>query len=167
MKTLYFTCGVSFSGKSTLAKRIAEHKKAFLISQDALWFEKEKEWNLQEDSDEDWSRIYKIAKERIGAELSKGHSVVFDDLSLKYADRESLRNIAKEHAARAVLIYLDTPTAVREERRTKNMQTSERHQVKQEIVDWANKEMEIPSAQEHAIVFTPEMELGSWLRELP
>lgn len=166
MKTLYFTCGVAFSGKSTLAKRIAERKNASLISQDAIWFEKEKEWNLDEDSDEAWDRVYKIAKERIGAELSEGRSVVFDDISLKYADRESLRNIAREHAAQAILIYLDTPALVREERRTNNVHTRERHQLKQELIDWATKEMEVPQESENAIVFRPNMDLESWLSDL-
>lgn len=46
MPTLYIMCGVGFSGKSTLAKKIAEHTGAMLVSQDALYFEKEKELNL-------------------------------------------------------------------------------------------------------------------------
>jgi len=40
-KTLYIMCGVGFAGKSTLAKKIAEYTGATLVSQDAMYFEKE------------------------------------------------------------------------------------------------------------------------------
>ena len=49
--------GVGFSGKSTLAKKIAEHFDIPLISQDAMFFEKEKELNLDQDSDEQWRML--------------------------------------------------------------------------------------------------------------
>src|SRR3990167_7901222 len=60
VKILYIMCGVGFSGKSTLAKQIAEHTGAVLVSQDALFFEKEKELNLDQDSDEKWRMILAV-----------------------------------------------------------------------------------------------------------
>ena len=50
-------CGVGFAGKSTLAKNIAEHFNIPLVSQDGLFFEKEKEFNLNEDDDEQWQML--------------------------------------------------------------------------------------------------------------
>ncbi len=46
MPKLYIMSGVGFSGKSTLAKKIAEYTGATLVSQDGLFFEKEKEWKI-------------------------------------------------------------------------------------------------------------------------
>ena len=54
MTTLYIMCGVGFSGKSTLAKKISEYIGATLINQDDLYFENYKKIHLDLDSDEHW-----------------------------------------------------------------------------------------------------------------
>ena len=43
MSKLYIMCGLAFSGKSTLARKIAEHTKSKLIAFDKLWVEKDKD----------------------------------------------------------------------------------------------------------------------------
>lgn len=48
MSKLYIMSGVGFSGKSTLAKKIADHTDAALVSQDGLFFEKEKELGIDQ-----------------------------------------------------------------------------------------------------------------------
>jgi predicted kinase len=167
MKKLYIVCGVAFSGKSTLSKKIAEYKHATLVSQDSLWFEKKKELNLDPDSDQDWDMVLRLSKEVVRDTLVKGDSVVFDDISLKYSDRESLRNIAKECGAEVVLVYLDTPRNVQKERQIKNLETKERHDVPEELIHWGLEELELPKESEEAFVFKPETNLADWLSKLP
>ena len=43
MPKLYIMCGLAFSGKSTLARKIAEHTNSKLIAFDKLWVEKDKD----------------------------------------------------------------------------------------------------------------------------
>lgn len=43
MTNLYIMCGLAFSGKSTLARKIAERTGSRLIAFDKLWVKKEKE----------------------------------------------------------------------------------------------------------------------------
>ena len=160
-------CGVAFSGKSTLSKKIAEYKKATLVSQDTLWFKKKKEFNLDPDSDEDWDRVLQLSKSVVKDTLMKDDSVVFDDISLKYSDRESLRNLAKECEAEAVLVYLDTPRNVQQERQNKNLETKERHDVPEHLIHWGLEELEIPQKNEKAIIFSPETDIADWLSKLP
>lgn len=167
MKKLYILCGVAFSGKSTLAKKIAEYKKAVLISQDVIWFEKKKELNLDLDSDEDWDNVQQISKAMVKNVLLKGETVVYDDIGLKYAGRESLRNLAKECGAKSVLIYLDTPRNVQQERQAKNLNTKERHDVPEHIIGWGLAELEIPQESEESFIFSPETNLMDWLNKLP
>lgn len=167
MKKLYIMCGVAFSGKSTLSKKIAEYKKATLVSQDVLWFEKKEEWNLDSDSDEDWDRVLQLSKIVVRDTLMKAESVVFDDISLKYSDRESLRNLAKECGAEAVLVYLDTPRNVQQERQNKNLETKERHDVPEHIIDWGLEELEVPQESEKPFIFRPEDSTDDWLNKLP
>ena len=159
--------GVGFSGKSTLAKQIVEYKNAVLVSQDDLWFEKEKEWDLSLDSDEDWDRVLQISKQRVRENLAEGESVVFDHVNLRHNHREELINMAKSYNARAVIIYLDTPIDIQKERQIKNKETKERHDVKQEELDDAIKELEIPEESENVFVFKPETNLESFLERLP
>jgi len=167
MKKLYILCGLAFSGKSILSKKIADYKKATLVSQDKLWFEKEKELNLDWDSDEDWERVLQLSKMVVRDTLMEGNSVVFDDISLKYSDRESLRNLAKECGAEPVLVYLDTPRSVQQERQNKNLETKERHDVPEHIINWGLAELEIPQESEKAFIFKPESNVADWLAHLP
>ncbi len=160
-------CGVGFSGKSTIAKKISEYKNAVLISQDDVWFEKENKWNLDESSDEDWDRVLKISKQKVKDELAKGNSVVFDHVNTKHSHREELRNIAKEFNTQAIVIYLDTPVDIQKKRQIKNTKTKERHHVKQEFLDEAIEELEIPQETENVFVFRPETDIESWLSKLP
>lgn len=167
MKKLYFLCGVAFSGKSTLAKQIAEYKNAVLVSQDEIWFEKKKEMNLDLNSDEDWGKVQQISKAKIKEVLLKGESVVYDDISLKLKARESLRNLARDCGGESVLIYLDTPRDVQQERRIKNAETKERHDVPSHIINWGLEELEIPQEGENPFIFRPESDLKDWLSKLP
>jgi len=167
MKKLYIMCGVAFSGKSTLAKEISKEKEAVLVSQDHFWFEKKQEMNLDLDNDEDWERILKLSRAEVRRVLMDGHSVVYDDISLKYSDRELLRNLAEECKARPILVYLDTPREIQQERQRKNLQTMERHDVPDNIVEWGLGQLEIPQRTEEPFMYTPNTNLRIWLNSLP
>lgn len=167
MKKLYILCGLAFSGKSTLAKRIVEHKQAILVSQDVIWFENKEKLNLDLDSDEDWERIQKLSREEIRKLLADGNSVVYDDISLTKADRDLLRALAVECGADAVVIYLDTPKGLRDQRQKINLETGERHDVPEHILEWGQSLLELPKEDEHPIIFTPETNEKQWLGRLP
>lgn len=160
-------CGVAFSGKSTLAKKIAEYKQATLISQDILWFKKQEELSLDLNSDEDWDMVSRLSKSAVRDTLIAGESVVFDDISLKRVNRDELRDLAKECGAESILVYLDTPRNVQQERQAKNLETKERHDVPKHIIDWGLEELEVPEESERALVFRPETNLVDWLTKLP
>jgi len=155
MKTLYIMCGVGFSGKSTLSKMIAEHLHATLVSQDGMFFEKEKELNLNVDSEEQWKMLLGMCRDKIKEELGKGNSVVFDDTSLRFSHREKLRNIAKEADAESKVVFLDTPIEIQKQRQEHNKNTKERHDVKQEYLDQTIAELEVPTLDENVIVVKP------------
>jgi predicted kinase len=154
MPKLYILCGVGFSGKSTLAKKIADHTGAVLISQDALYFEKEKELNLNLDSDEQWRMLLDMCLDRIRTSLKEGKSVVFDTTNTRYEHRDEVRKVALEVGVESIVIFLDTPIEVQKERQEKNKQTKERHDVKQEYLDEAIAELEVPTAEENVRVFS-------------
>ena len=159
--------GLGFAGKSTLAKRIAEHLNIPIVSQDALFFEKKKELNLIENDDEMWRMLLNMCQQRIKELMASGKSVVFDNINVKRAHREELRKIAEEANGKAVVIYLDTPEEILNKRQDRNKVSRERHDVKQEHLDEAKAQLEIPTADEDTYVFTPEMDLDDFLNRLP
>lgn len=159
-------CGVGFSGKSTLAKKIAEYPNILLVSQDALFFEKEKELKLNQDDDAQWSMLLDMCKQRIKEILSAGKSVVFDNTNLMRAHRDELRILAREAGAKAVVVYLDTPGEILNKRQDDNAVTRERHDVKQEYLDDAKAQLEIPSNDEGVYIFTPDLNIDTFLKEL-
>ena len=164
-QVLYIMCGVGFSGKSTLAKKIAEYKNAVLVSQDGIYFESPDAFD--QDNDNDWEKILTIAKTRIRENLEKGDSVVFDNTNTRRAHRDELRDIAKEYEAQTVVIYLDTSLETQVERQIKNKESAERHDVKQEYLDAARAELEIPASDENVFIFTPDTNINDWLKQLP
>lgn len=167
MQKLYIMCGVAFSGKSTLAKKIAETKGAELVSQDSIWFEKKESMNLDWDSDEDWEMVQGLSRAEIERALKSGTSVVYDDISLTFADRERLRSLATRCQAEAVLVYLNTPQSIQEERQRRNVETGERHDVPQRLLDWGRATLETPQENENPFIYTPGTDSENWLKELP
>ncbi len=166
MPTLYIMCGVGFSGKSTLAKQISEHTGAVLVSQDALFFEKEKELNLDQDSDDQWRMLLEMCKERIRQYLSEGKSVAYDSTNTRFEHREEIRKVAKLLGVPTKVIFLDTPIEVQKERQNKNLETGERHDVKQEYLDQAIAELEIPTESENTLTFKPNDTVEDFLKKL-
>lgn len=166
-KILYIMCGLGFSGKSTLAKKIAEYKNIELVSQDAIYFEKEKELDPNLTSDEEWELIWNISIDRIIEKLKEGKSVVYDSTNTKKEHRDRFRKIALENEAKVVVVYLQTPDKLLIERQMKNKETKERHDVKQEYLDQARRELEIPTEDENLFLFTPETNFEEWIKKLP
>src|SRR3989338_2110441 len=111
MTKLYIMCGLAFSGKSTLARKIAERTGSKLIAFDKLWVEKDKE-NPVPNGDEGWKFIRKIGQDEIAKSLQKGNSVVYDDNNIRFEHREELRDIARKAGARTIVVYLNTPMEV-------------------------------------------------------
>lgn len=163
---LYIMCGVGFSGKSTLAKQIAEHTGAALVSQDALFFEKEKELDLDQDSDLHWRMLLDMCLGKIKENLKAGKSIVFDNTNTKFEHREELREVARSVGAETKVIFLDTPIEIQKERQNKNLSTGERHDVKQEYLDQAIAELEVPSEAENTRVFEPNTDVGEFLKTM-
>lgn len=158
--------GVGFSGKSTLSKKIAEHTGAVLVSQDGLFFELEKKLNIDQDSDDEWRMLLDMCKEKIKENLALGKSVVFDNTNTRFEHRQEIRDIADSLGVQSKVVFLDTPIEIQKERQLKNKETGERHDVKQEYLDQAIAELEVPTESENVLVFKPDTNLEEFLSSL-
>lgn len=165
---LYILCGLPFSGKTTLAKKIAEYTGSKLIAFDQLWLELEKDTNVAPllKGDEGWRLIRRVAKERIAESLKNSRSVVYDDINVRLEHREELREVARQHGAIPVVVYVDTPLAIREKREKENLLTKRRHDVDQVNSRKALAQFEEPGPPEDVTVFSSENNLEEWLGKL-
>jgi predicted kinase len=161
MPTLYILCGLPFSGKSTLARQIAGATDSVLVSYDTLWQETHRETDISLSFDE----LCTLAEDQLAQALKQGSSAVYDTLNNSKGWRDRLRQIAVHQGARSVILYLNTPLAIIEERRTRNQVTGERHSVGSETLWEEIAKFEIPDPSEAAIEFTPETDVASWLKQ--
>lgn len=166
MVKLYIMCGLAFSGKSTLARKIAEHTRSRLIAFDKLWVKKEKEQSISK-GDEGWRFIRKVAQDEIKKTLNEGVSVIYDDNNVRFEHREEVRRIAEELGANAIVIYLNTPIELIRKRELTNKTTGERHEVEPENFQTVVEQLEVPTPNEHALEFTPEADVNEFLKKLP
>lgn len=158
-------CGLAFSGKSTLARRIARHTNSKRIAFDELWVEKDKEQFIPRDAD-GWRCIRKVAQDQISEALKEGTPVVYDDNNVRFEHREELRKITRAQGASDVVIYLNTPMELIRERESANRVTGARHEVEPENFEIVAKQLEAPTSGENVLEFKPEDNIDDWLENL-
>ena len=164
MPTLYIMCGQAFSGKSTLAKEIAKYANATLVSQDAIWFEKEEEAKHSGQMP-DYHAVLEISKQKIREALKQGKSAVFDNTNAGFNHREEFRQIASECGAEAVVVYLNTSDVELNKRQEINRVTKERHEVNEEEIQKVRDRFETPTSNENVIVYLPNENVSGWLKK--
>ena len=165
MAKLYIMCGLAFSGKSTLVKKITEHTGSEIIAFDKLWVEEDKVKSVPKDAD-GWRQIRKLAQEKISKALKDGKSVIYDDNNIRREHREELRNLAKEAGVESIVIYLDTPLEVIRARESANKKSKDRHEVEPHNFQKVLEDLEIPSSDEQVLAFTPEADMNDFLKRL-
>jgi predicted kinase len=158
-------CGLAFSGKSTLSKKIAEHTGYKLIAFDKLWEETEKERPVPQGV-EGWRLIRNLAQEEVFSILKSGTSVVYDDNNPKKEHREELREVARKAEVESVVVYLDTPLDIIRAREEANRISQDRHDVDPINFEKVLKDLEPPTPDEDVIVFKPKDNIDKFIKDL-
>ena len=164
--TLYILCGLPFSGKTTLAKKIAAYMKCTLIGFDSVWKELESELDPKMDKVEEWKFVLNRTHDRIRDLLRKNKSVVYDDINARIEHREALRNIAKECHASSIVLFVNTPLSIIKERERDNKAVQQRHDVEPENFKNALAQFQKPRSVENVMEYTPQTDTTLWLKNL-
>jgi predicted kinase len=123
-------CGLPFSGKSVLAAALSRELRIRLLSYDyELYPVHSRRAPAGSSVAAEYDFVADIARREIGEILASGESLVYDDLLLEREHRRKLAAVAQTHWTELVLVYLDTPLPVIEERRTANSRTRVRTSV--------------------------------------
>ena len=164
MPVLIAMCGLPFSGKSVLAGALSRELRFRLLSYDVeLYPVHSRRAPANSSLAAEYDFVQDIARREIGAILASGESLIYDDLLLQREDRRKLAAVAEAHWSGLVLVYLDTPLPVIDERRAANSGTRRRASIPEASMRLDISVLEPPQDAERAIYVSPDYVLADVL----
>ncbi len=163
---LIVICGLSYAGKSTLARAITNRFGYEEIDVDdvgATLYGLNVQGRPIEELDFD--RIYDEADRLIEARLSSGTTVVDASRNFRRVERDHAREIAERSGARVVTIFVDTPEEIARQRRLGNRTSKARRDITDEEFEEIVRVMQPPAEDERPLVFHHGDDIEAWLRE--
>ena len=149
-------CGLPFSGKSVLAEALSRELRIRVLSYDyGIYPVHSRSAPAGASVAGEYDFVQAIARREIGAILASGESLIYDDLLLQREDRRKLAAVAEAHWADLVLVYLDTPLPVIDERRAANSGTRKRASIPEASMRFDISVLEPPQDAERAIYVSP------------
>ena len=164
MPTLILLCGRPFSGKTTLAGRLAADRGAAEISFDAISLER----GLHGGDGlpvAEWAATLAIAKERTAALLARSPLVVVDDTLCFRWLRDAFRDLARAAGSESTLVYLDPPEEVLRERMEENRRTQDRRGIQPSVLAAHLAAFEAPAEDEAPIVLRCAAKIDAWFHD--
>ena len=167
MPVLIAMCGLPFAGKSVLAGALSRELRIRLLSYDSEIYQVHSHLApAGASAAAEYDFVQGIARREIGAILAGGESLIYDDLLLERDDRRKLAAVAEAHWAGFVLVYLDTPPSVIDERRAANSRTRARTSVPEGNMRQDISVFEPPEPAERAVYVSPDYVLSEVLARI-
>ncbi len=164
--TLYIFCGLPFSGKTTLANAIRNKANLVFVSIDDIKIARGFTWTEDENiSAEEWQEIFADACQKTKNALKTGRSVLYDSANQTLESRDKLRQIAKECGAEAIVIFMNIPEKIVEERWQNNRETAKRFHLPERFFRAAFSNYEPPAKDENIIVFHADDSAIEWIEK--
>jgi predicted kinase len=160
---LYLFTGISFAGKSVLARQLAEHLGVPRVDPDEVSHRLGLGLSGEFLSDAQWAHIHAMAEEEACAHLRAGVSVVYDTTAFTRQQRDALRALAAACGATSRMIFLDTPRELAYQRWQANEQSCQRARVHPDDFAMVADLFEPPHSDEGALRFTPDDDALDWV----
>ncbi len=159
-------CGLPFSGKSVLASALSRELGIRVLSYDSDIYLAYQHLIPPGAPAAAGDGIMKgVARDKIGAILARGQSLIYDDLLLARDDRRRIAAVAQHYLAELVLVYLDTPLPVIEARRAENSRRRTRASIPEAEIRQGASRLEPPDAGQ-AIYVGPDDNLTGVLARI-
>ncbi|GAC1450782.1 MAG: hypothetical protein PVS3B1_25780 [Ktedonobacteraceae bacterium] len=166
MKKLFIICGISFAGKSTLGKKIAQQFGYAEVDVDDMKFQLYGPDTQDEDlRHEDWVRIYAETDHLIESYLQSGRTVIDASRNFRKEERRLARQIATRMGAEVVTIFVDTPEALARQRLLENRKKPARREVTDKDFEEILHVIEPPVADESPLVFHHSDQVDHWISQ--
>lgn len=159
---LYIMCGLPFSGKTTLARSLANQCGFVHLDLDAL--AREKSLFPEEGiNDEQWGQVFREVCRQVAALLVSGKSVVFDAVNYDRVGRDRLRTIAEQSDSGVHVIYIKLSIQELEQRRQANRAHHQRPPVRDEDFMELATGFEPPTIEENLLVYDGTQGMPEWI----
>jgi predicted kinase len=164
MPKLILICGLSFAGKSTLARHIADRFGYPEVDVDETKVDLFGA-TVTDDALEraDWERIYGDTDRRIADHLGAGQTVIDASRNFSRAERDTARAMCEAHGADLVTVFVDTPEHVARQRLLANRRSRCAGRVTDEDFADIIAAWEPPAADEHPIALRFGDDVSTWL----
>jgi len=163
--TLIAMCGLPFAGKSVLAGALSRELRIRLLSYDyEIYPVYSRLAPAGSSAAAEHDFVQAIARREIGTIRASGESLIYDDLLLERDDRRKLAAVAEAYWTDLVLVYLDTPLSVIDQRRAANSRT--RTSVPEAKMRLDISLLEPPEDAERAIYVSPDYVLPEVLARI-
>lgn len=158
-------CGWSFSGKTHLAKLIANKTGAEIISLDIINVERGFDGNAEIPVVE-WEKTHKIALEKLEKYLSLGKSVIIDDTNPLIKLRDRFRKVAIQKKVETVVVFIKISKEEVEKRIKEVRPRQDRHIAPDMARENLIKIFEIPNPNaENTLIYNSGDNTETWIIE--
>jgi predicted kinase len=163
---LLVTCGLPFSGKSTLSRALARQLGIAHVEVDALHAANGLRAGIDPIERADWIAAYQRGYAELEALLPEGRSVVFDAVSYRRLQRNRVRRVAERLGVPATVVLLDVSVDQARSRLERNRLTRERVNVPMESFLEVAGGMQWPDPDEAVIRYSPDEPLAEWVERV-
>ena len=166
MSKLFIICGISFAGKSTLGKKIAQQFGYAEVDVDDMKIQLYGPDIQDEDlCHDDWVRIYAETDSLIERYLQAGRTVIDASRNFRKEERQVARQIATKLDAQVVTIFVETPEAIARQRLLENRKKPLRREVTDKDFEEILHVIEPPTADENPLVFHYGDDVERWIAQ--
>jgi len=160
---LLIMCGLSFSGKTTLAREISERYHCPVISLDAM--NAHGRLNSGEGAlDSEWRKAHASALEGLdGLMQKKTPMIIIDDNSCLRFLRDNYRYVANRYGYKVHTVLLDTPMDMIHARRREGLEYRDR--VSDAVFEEHCRGFQWPEAEEKPLTFRHGSDPEVWMHE--
>ena len=159
----FLLCGLAFSGKTTLARAIAQRFSLAYVSLDEINAERGLRPGGEGLPGEEWERSHAVAEGRLAAAFTSGQGAVLDDTGCFRWLRDRYRELACGHGVPTMVVFVDVSLEAIRARIALNAREVKRTGITGEVFRRHVAEFEAPQPDEQFVRFTPPDEIEHWI----
>ena len=159
----FLLCGLAFSGKTTLARAIAEQLSLAYVSLDEINSERGVRPGGEGLPVEEWERSRAVAESQLAFAFASGRGAVLDDTGCYRWLRDSYRELAARFGFDTTVVFVDAPLDFIRARIAANLREGTRTGITEPVFSRHVAEFEVPQPDERTVRFTPSDEIGRWI----
>ena len=160
---MYILSGMSFAGKSVLAREISNVKHVEIVDPDEVAHEKGLGLHGEFLSDAVWRDIHHEAESRAKRLLGAGKSLVYDTTAFNKEQRDHLGKIARACGAMPVVIIVSITREEAFKRWQENNISKQRTPVHIEDFQMCADAFTFPDEDEEYFVYHAEEDMSAWI----